>query len=1191
MTTIDFETPAKLLVSVAKSSPKSSDILMRYRELVAQKSVEKNIIQNLTQEDSEKSQRLVEQQQDDSSITQLSSNKKMTRSAVGRAILEEGDCSSVTSGKENKIPNEILKPKNRLQSSDVKSQQFVYNNQVVPNPKYLSKDGLNSTSRQASNKSMIKKKKKMIFNDRGKVEGRKTSIKSIIQTNNDSKLLATPKSFQKRSNRNIPSSNMTPSFSAKNRNVESPWALVGGDLDLDTTGNRCSGDFSVSKSDKDMLSALQVSFVSISTASHSISNESKDPSICKLNSPYVDEMVGITQDKRCIPSGDNGEETNNPFSPFSLDTFSIEGRSYSLDIKSPLKSMISDTTPKAGTPGITSHCKPGTIGNADRTIVPSIISTTAFSSDISFSSTQVTEVNSSRVISPSHSPQSTKHSTHSTSENIVELDIHVSLKKIKELEKALETVEFEREVEREKRMKYESLISVLVEHQKIDSHENGLSFTSCLPKGFNSVSSGVATSLVERNKTLVKEVRFADQTCVELSERNSSMQADIMRLEEEKSKLMEDNSSLHDAVVRSAQYGAKMEEDRDVAVLQLSEQQSRNQLQINNLQEKVFDSQSKVDNLKESFDRVIDEKCALKIELASMSTRFDTVEVVHSESKEKVSTLVEHLILTNSTPEQSNNSEVEKYKTYCHSMQLRLNKLQSLIDDRLNELAAKRKELSTVKNECDDWKIKFLDLEKIVKEGFIQPKELATPPKKGQMSCNHTPICNVLAKTLKSEVERGHCASERILEAEKNMITFNSQLVFVSNELESYKLKARDLVGQLKNVKTAISKVQDPTLVALLYQNGMPEIHLMDLNFLDVPNFTEFMIREEISPLYENTDEKVTDLKKPLIGQQLNHFNICNLSQQPDNVLKSVTQTPRSCDPIKSPEDSWRTDESSISTRKYSVEGMKAIECSFISVEDAHQEILRLNKTISDLLNQNSQQEIFPQKDEINEHLILDLQSQVATFQDMVSNLENDTEEKEEEIHLLNDKILEMEIINGRNEVQINDKRTSATNLKKNLSCILQDDKKLNKEHIDLGKQKIEGDKILKDYNSIIFNLKAKEDSIKLLKNLQNENESDLESAKREIVDKEMIIENGKTRVTEIAAKNINLKQKCIHLRDFIENFWDENYRKLQLLCKSHEQDAKQSMRKLSDLKLQQMSILKENKHLVRKFEDLVKKF
>merc|ERR1712238_15295 len=69
------------------------------------------------------------------------------------------------------------------------------------------------------------------------------------------------------------------------------------------------------------------------------------------------------------------------------------------------------------------------------------------------------------------------------------------------------------------------------------------------------------------------------------------------------------------------------------------------------------------------------------------------------------------------------------------------------------------------------------------------------------------------------------------------------------------------------------------------------------------------------------------------------------------------------------------------------------------------------------------------------------------------------------------------------------------------------------------------------------------------------------------------------------------------HLRDFIKNLtnkckeWDENYRKLQLLCKSHEQHVKQSMRKLSDLELHQMSILKENKHLVRKLEDLENNF
>ena len=40
-------------------------------------------------------------------------------------------------------------------------------------------------------------------------------------------------------------------------------------------------------------------------------------------------------------------------------------------------------------------------------------------------------------------------------------------------------------------------------------------------------------SLMERNQTLVKEIRFADQTCVELSERNASLERDVERLGKE----------------------------------------------------------------------------------------------------------------------------------------------------------------------------------------------------------------------------------------------------------------------------------------------------------------------------------------------------------------------------------------------------------------------------------------------------------------------------------------------------------------------------------------------------------------------------------------------------------------------------------------------------------------------------------
>ena len=91
-----------------------------------------------------------------------------------------------------------------------------------------------------------------------------------------------------------------------------------------------------------------------------------------------------------------------------------------------------------------------------------------------------------------------------------------------------------------------------------------------------------------------------------------------------------------------------MKEDRDITTLQLSEQQCRNQLQVNNFQEKVFDSQSNLDILKYTFYRIIDVRCGLKIELTLILARYDTVEVDYLESKENISSLVENLILTNS---------------------------------------------------------------------------------------------------------------------------------------------------------------------------------------------------------------------------------------------------------------------------------------------------------------------------------------------------------------------------------------------------------------------------------------------------------------------------------------------------------------------------------------------------------------
>ena len=93
------------------------------------------------------------------------------------------------------------------------------------------------------------------------------------------------------------------------------------------------------------------------------------------------------------------------------------------------------------------------------------------------------------------------------------------------------------------------------------------------------------------------------------------------------------------------------------------------------------------------------------------------------------------------------------------------------------------------------------------------------------------------------------------------------------------------------------------------------------------------------------------------MNQRLNHFNNSNFFQEQYMFLKKVSQNPWRCDSIilrraallssdcKSPENSWRPEESSVLTKKYLVKEMKAIQFSFTSTHSCYQEILRLNIT------------------------------------------------------------------------------------------------------------------------------------------------------------------------------------------------------------------------------------------------------
>ena len=62
-------------------------------------------------------------------------------------------------------------------------------------------------------------------------------------------------------------------------------------------------------------------------------------------------------------------------------------------------------------------------------------------------------------------------------------------------------------------------------------------------------------TLLERNKTLVKEVRFADQTCVELSSQNSALETQVSLLQEQLSKVQQEKDQL---MHRSISFGRKV---------------------------------------------------------------------------------------------------------------------------------------------------------------------------------------------------------------------------------------------------------------------------------------------------------------------------------------------------------------------------------------------------------------------------------------------------------------------------------------------------------------------------------------------------------------------------------------------------------------------------------------------------------
>lgn len=256
-------------------------------------------------------------------------------------------------------------------------------------------------------------------------------------------------------------------------------------------------------------------------------------------------------------------------------------------------------------------------------------------------------------------------------------------------------------------------------------------------------------SLLKRNETLIKESKFADQTCVELSCRKQALEVEIDRMEQQLQNAKAENDDLHGVITRTAQYASKLESDHDAFVLKAAEQRTRLETRIEGLEKCLAESKANNDILTKRVDRLSKENAILNIQMKDL--------------KEK-----------NSSPE----IRAEKQKENTTGIQI------NSLDGRRKQHLGPREIL----RERGDADCNLKDAREDRPEQLTTEKaHCSTPTKTFDMKhCSfsmHTPTSHVLAKTLQFELAKGHTIAERVVEGEKALAEAKVKIQSLLDEL------------------------------------------------------------------------------------------------------------------------------------------------------------------------------------------------------------------------------------------------------------------------------------------------------------------------------------------------------------------------------------------------------------------------
>ena len=351
------------------------------------------------------------------------------------------------------------------------------------------------------------------------------------------------------------------------------------------------------------------------------------------------------------------------------------------------------------------------------------------------------------------------------------------------------------------------------------------------------ISNATAASLIERNKTLVKEVRFADQTCVELSERNKGMERDVTRLERQVADIQKSNDSLNQVLMKSKECCAKLECSNESLTVQIQDQKNQYETKIQQLEhalteakmeqinmhrkiddmtalqlsteKELISTQTKYNSLQESHVESKEQISSLSLRLSESQHKYESLQDYHFEAKEQISSLTERLLTTQSASEFSAASAAETYRNFCKEAEDKIESLEQLAEERLEIIQKERSTRMRLETENMQLMENANKNNDDIKLSPIKNPELGQSPSSTQ-SHAQTPTSSVLARTLEKQLERIHDAEERMMEAEVVINETQSELKEKSQQLEAAKSEIANLNQLVEQLTSKQAETRAP---------------------------------------------------------------------------------------------------------------------------------------------------------------------------------------------------------------------------------------------------------------------------------------------------------------------------------------------------------------------------------------------